>query len=173
MKEHIVKDKILEYLCLPDRDGKRNSPKEISKHIGVSSDYVIWCLHNIINDRYADSIALKSFSVQKIDIGISNWITPYGRFFLYHRGGYTNLHNNIRNNKIWTATKTIAAIINALAIISIAIWGVYVNDKSNELDKSVHQNEMLTNQVDSLQTVLSNYKNVDKTDTSTVEKRNP
>lgn len=61
--------------------------------------------------------------------------TNKGIYFLSFDGGHFQRFKKTRISTIWTTVKTTAAIINALAIIAIGIYSLYLSDKSNRLEK--------------------------------------
>lgn len=66
--------------------------------------------------------------------------TNKGIYFLTFDGGHLQKYKQTRIQTIWIIVKTTAAIINAVAIIAIGIYSLYLSDKSNRLEK---ENEKL------------------------------
>jgi len=61
--------------------------------------------------------------------------TNKGIYFLSFDGGYFQRFKKSRVETLWTTVKTIAAIINAVAILTIGIYSLYLSDKSDRLEK--------------------------------------
>lgn len=66
--------------------------------------------------------------------------TNKGIYFLSFDGGHIQSFRKARIETLWTTVKIIAAIINALAILAIGVYSVYLSDKSDRLEK---ENEKL------------------------------
>jgi hypothetical protein len=66
--------------------------------------------------------------------------TNNGIYFLSFDGGHFQRFKETRADTLWTTVKTIAAIINALAILAIGVYSLYLSDKSDRLEK---ENEKL------------------------------
>ena len=66
--------------------------------------------------------------------------TNKGIYFLTFDGGHIQKFKNERVGRRWIIAKTIAAITNALAILAIGIYTVYLSDKTDKLE---NENEKL------------------------------
>lgn len=75
-------------------------------------------------------------------------ITNKGIYYVSLDGGFLKTHKSIVWMTRWTATKTIAAIINALAILGLAFYSIYLADKTNKLEE---ENEGLKTKVEQLE----------------------
>jgi hypothetical protein len=70
--------------------------------------------------------------------------TNKGTYFLTFDGGHKQRLRDKRIETIWTTVKIIAGIVNALAVIAIGIYSVYITDKSDRLEK---ENEKLKTEI--------------------------
>lgn len=70
--------------------------------------------------------------------------TNKGNYFLTFDGGHEQKLKDKRIQTIWTTVKIIAGIANALAVIAIGIYSVYITDKSDRLEK---ENEKLKTEI--------------------------
>ncbi|WP_143785568.1 hypothetical protein [Ohtaekwangia koreensis] len=68
--------------------------------------------------------------------------TNKGFYFLSFDGGHFQKFKETRVETLWTTVKTIDAIINALAILAIGVYSLYLSDKSDRLEKE-KRNEKL------------------------------
>ena len=85
-------------------------------------------------------------------------ITFSGLLFL-DRGGYCGEDILIKNNKLWTKTKTFANTLNTVIILIIAVLGVYISWDSKKKDEKIEKNEKT---IDSLKTILIEKTLIDK-----------
>lgn len=60
--------------------------------------------------------------------------TNKGIYFLTFDGGHIQRFKDERRDRLWTTVRTIAAIFNALAILAIGIYTVYLSDKTDKLE---------------------------------------
>jgi hypothetical protein len=77
-------------------------------------------------------------------------------FFLNVEGGFTAKYKAQQIKKIWTVVKIIAAVINAIIIISIACIGLYFQLRFNKIEK---EREDLKQTVETLQKAIDLRKN--------------
>ncbi len=66
--------------------------------------------------------------------------TNKGVYFLSLDGGFLKKYNRTIWTSRWTVVKVIAAIFNAIAILIIGFYSLYLSNKTNKLE---HENEKL------------------------------
>lgn len=131
IKEHTIKDKILVYLS-PNEIGLINDKSSFALATKLETErYVI---STLLDHMQADGFVTNIETSSKMDGGLGGkiaTITPHGLYFL-HKGGYTSVKKQESLQRAWTIVKIIAAVLNALLIISIAIWGVTTQIDANK-----------------------------------------
>ena len=60
--------------------------------------------------------------------------TNKGIFFLLVDGGFLSKYKSESWNRTWVIAKTVAAVLNAIFIILIGIYSIYLTDKTNRLE---------------------------------------
>ena len=83
------------------------------------------------------------------------YISFSGRLFL-RRGGFQKESKILKRKNRWTIAKTIAATLNAISILAIAIWGVVVSKESKLKDKQIVKLETIIDSSKSSIIVKSN-----------------
>ena len=68
------------------------------------------------------------------------YITIHGRLFL-ERGGFMYDNKIHTRQAIWTVAKTTAATLNAISILFIGIFGIYISNQSNIKDIKISKLE--------------------------------
>lgn len=121
----IIKDKILEVL----NSNKIKSPDDIAlaKETNIDVFDVAFFLEELKNDGLVELIEITSKGVYRKAYLVN--ISNKGRYFIKY-DSYFNQYKDYRRNKIWKIVKVVAAVLNALAIILIAAWHLYLIIKS-------------------------------------------
>lgn len=126
---------------------------ELSMNIGIELDLLVEYLEELKNRRYI------TFNKN------GSYITLQGRMALENAKNGKPFQEEIENKrikKVWSIIKIIAAALNALAIIIIAIWAQLIPNEKTDLENEVkllkqeQQNEQIkhSNQIDSLKTII-------------------
>lgn len=129
-------DKVLTYL---DNDEKfPENIDNIRSHLDFNIDNkeLLRILQKLITDNCVD------FTFGTSEGKPNNlryyYITYHGRLFL-SRGGYHQETIFLIRKKRWMKLKTITAAMNAIAIIIIAAWGLYIAYQSMNKDEEIQQ----------------------------------
>jgi len=116
--------------------------------------------------------------VEYLDRG-GSYITLKGRMALENaRNGKPFLEEleNKRIKKTWSIIKIVAAVLNALAIITIAIWARVSSNKKENLEKEFilskikyeDEQKKQANKIDSLKTIIKQYQ-IERSKSNTVK----
>lgn len=65
-------------------------------------------------------------------------ITYQGLLF-HQRGGFVKETKALNRSRYWMIAKTIAATLNAITILTIAVWGVLVSKQSNDKEREIQR----------------------------------
>ena len=146
-------DKILSVI----RDLSKNlapiSELELSEGIDIELDILVEYLEELSNRGFISYI------------GGTSYITLKGRMALENAKNEKPFQQELddkRIRKIWSIMKIFAAVLNALAIIGIAIWAQQNSNSKADLErefnllKKKYQTEQInhTNQIDSLKAII-------------------
>lgn len=163
-------DKVLDYVrhfsinLAPIQDG------ELSMNVDIEIDLLVEYLEELKNRGYISYDRNGSY------------ITLQGRMALENAKNSKPFQEELGNKrikKIWSITKIIAAVLNGIAIISIAIWSQLKSDKKNDLEteirilKQTQKSEQIeySNQIDSLKTIIYKLENSQTEDSIIEDKR--
>lgn len=120
-KKCILKDKILELLNSNRIKGPDDTA--ISKELGIDVFDVAFMLEELENDGLVELTEITSKGVYRKAYLVN--ISNKGKYFIKY-DSYFNQYKDYRRNKIWKIVKVVAAVLNALAIILIAAWHLYL-----------------------------------------------
>ena len=138
-------DAVLRYLDNDeDYQESHEKIKERSK-LGYGDKDLQLILDKLCGDGYVSFSHMKSGG-KPIDAK-TYYISFHGRLFL-ERGGFQKESKILKRKNNWTIAKTIAAILNAISILAIGVWGVYVSKESKLKDEQIYNLESV---IDSLQ----------------------
>lgn len=145
MKEHEIKDKVLAYLIA---NTKGNSIRGISHEIKIDDNIIRFCVDDIIKLGLVEYSEL-GYRGHELNDKILT-INHRGRFFLNQSGGFSKLNKQEKRTQMWIIAKTTSAILNAIAILFIGVWGIKVADKSNKVENMEAEIQVLKHKNDSL-----------------------
>jgi hypothetical protein len=134
--EHKLKDKILSEL---EKSG--SSISGISKLLNIDYYYVCYCVDDLIEKNLIDAQGATSMHTEGHEKLID--INHRGRFFLNQSGGYTKSHKQYNIKRIWNIVKITAAVINAIAILGVAIWATNQSSNSKTLDAKLSEKDSI------------------------------
>ena len=93
-----------------------------------------------------------------IDNSYASFFSSYKKYRISLKGllfletsSFQSEVNKEKNKKLWIRVKTIAAILNAVLVLAVAAWGVYITQQAND-DKK--ENKILQQRIDSLNHIL-------------------
>ena len=138
----ILKDNIIKYCS----DTKVNTitNKHLSEHFNIDYSLIYALTQDLIFKGYLKNQGgITSFGDCYTDFDIILIITPKGRYFLNYTGGAIAEYKKKLQKQIWSFTRVIAAVANAVAIVIISAWGISVNNKSNKSDDNSNQNDII------------------------------
>lgn len=139
-KKAKLKDDILKILI----ENKTNDHvNEISSELKVDVRLVSYLSEELAKDGLVKLIEVSSITTGVFSVYILR-ITNKGLYFLTYDGGYYNEFKKNRKKTIWIVVKTVAAILNAIAILIIGAYSLLLNDKVNRLEK---ENERLKTEI--------------------------
>jgi len=129
MKEAALKDNILKKL-VPDSDGLMSSPdSEILALEFKTTEYIIAYLVDLMaEDGYVS--AMKTSGNTSPLSGRIVSITNKGMAFLEF-GGYKKKKSREDLADVWSITKIVAGVLNALLVLAVACWGVTTQIEAN------------------------------------------
>lgn len=135
-KKAILKDKILMELA---RERIKSSVIDIADSLKRDVRLITYLSEELEKDGLVRLIEVSSRTnvIPKEYVLVE---TNKGIYFLNFDGGHLQKYKQTRIQTLWTIVKTTAAIINAIAIIAVGIYSLYLSDKSNRLEK---ENEKL------------------------------
>lgn len=127
-KKAILKDEILKALIAGE-----TSPHKIAETKTIDSKVVRYLCEELADERLVELI-----NVTGKDSGSTNDYlirqTNKSTYFISIDGGFVGKFRSNRWQKRWTVIKIIVAVINALAILAIGFYSVYLSDKSDKLE---------------------------------------
>ncbi len=107
------------------------------------------------NDGYIVKNYNEEISSAKHNPNFICYLTFEGLLFL-ERGGVKSENKRIKLSTIWTKAKIIASTLNAISIVAIGFFGVYVSYDSKKKDETINikenKIERLESTIDSLKT---------------------
>jgi hypothetical protein len=137
-KKAILKDDILKALVA----GETN-PHKMADTNKVDSKVIRY-----LCEELADEKLLELTNVTMKDSGPTNDYllrqTNKTTFFLTIDGGFIKRFDSNTWQRRWTVIKVIVAVINALTILAIGFYSVYLSDKTDKLEK---ENEQLRKEI--------------------------
>ena len=149
-------DKVLNYVRLFSKDLALIKETDLSLNVEIDIDLLV---------EYLEELSNRGFIT--FDRG-GSYITLKGRMALENaRNGKPFLEEleNKRIKKTWSIIKIVAAVLNALAIITIAIWAQVSSNKKENLEKEFilskikyeDEQKKQANKIDSLKTIIKQY----------------
>ena len=146
-------DKVLDYVRHFSENLAPIQETELSINVGIEIDLLVEYLEELRNRG--------CITVNKN----GSYITLQGRMALENAKNGKPFQEEIENKrikKVWSIIKIIAAALNALAIIIIAIWAQLIPNEKTDLENEVkllkqeQKNEQIkhSNQIDSLKTII-------------------
>lgn len=149
-------DKVLDYVRIFSKDLAPIKETDLSLNVDIEIDLLV---------EYLEELRNRGFIT--FNRG-GSYITLKGRMALENaRNGkpFSEELENKRIKKTWSVIKIVAAVLNALAIISIAIWAQIIPNTKENLEKEYillknkyedEQNKQ-EDRIDSLKTVIKQY----------------
>ena len=147
-----IKDSIL--VSIRNRDNRTMLISELSELISMDFYIVFSLCESMLDSGHLEQLGM--VNVSDIDFRGDRivLVSPKGLFLLNHEGGFNKSHNNQVKQQIWIIAKIAISVINAVAILLIAAWGISINKKTNELEKEVELKnkkiEIITNELEIL-----------------------
>ena len=149
-------DKVLDYVRIFSKDLAPIKETDLSLNVDIEIDLLV---------EYLEELRNRGFIT--FDQG-GSYITLKGRMALENaRNGkpFSEELENKRIKKTWSVIKIVAAFLNALAIISIAIWAQIIPNTKENLEKEYillknkyeDEQKKQENRIDSLKTVIKQY----------------
>lgn len=149
-------DKVLNYVKILSKDLAPIKVTDLSLNVDIEIDLLV---------EYLEELRNREFITFDQD---GSYITLKGRMALENaRNGKPFLEEleNKRIKKAWSIVKIVAAVLNAIAIISIAIWAQISPNKKENLEKEYvllknkyeDEQKKQENRIDSLKTVIEQY----------------
>lgn len=146
-------DKVLDYVRFFSKDLAPIKETELSMNVGLEIDLLVEYLEELKNRGYI------SFNRN------GSYITLQGRMALENAKNGKPFQEELENRRIkkaWSIMKIIAAVLNAIAIIIIAIWAQLNSNKKSDLENEIkilkqkQKNEQIiqSNQIDSLKLII-------------------
>lgn len=150
-------DKVLEYVNLFSKNLASIPETELSINSGIELDELYGYLAELERRGY----------VSNHDNG--TYITLQGRLALQNAQNGKPFKEEVKNKKLkkyWSITKIIAGVLNALAIIAIAIWTQVGSDNSSKLEnkieklKTEHKSQKIihSKKIDSLNKLINDFR---------------
>jgi len=154
---HIEKlDKMLEYIAVNHERRNRES-RDIYKHFEdiLPENEIPLIIEKLEKDGYIKKIISDNPNSSKI-FPPYNCILTHDGFLFFDRGGYESEKKSLTSKRRRNMFKTTAIVANAIIIISISLFSVYVSYDSNKKDETIKEKdkkiEILSAKVDSLTT---------------------
>lgn len=153
-------DKILNNVRTLSKDLAPISDSDLSWNVGIDIDLLVEYL-----------VELKNRGFISYDYPDGSYITLQGRMALENaRNGKPFLEElmNRRLKKVWSITKIIAAVLNSIVIIAIAIWAQLSSNENKNLENEIkllkgsHQIDQIkySKKIDSLNTIVERFSKV-------------
>jgi len=137
-KKAILKDDILRALIAGE-----SSPHKMADSKKLDSKVVKYLCEELADEKLVELI-----NVTTKDSGPTHDYllrqTNKTTYFLSIDGGFIGRHNSNKWQRRWTIIKVIVAVINALTILAIGFYSVYLSDKTDKLEK---ENEQLKKEI--------------------------
>jgi hypothetical protein len=121
---------------------------KINKPIGL----VGYLVEEIRDDNYITLIETTTKFTKDIYTNYLAELTNKGAYFLEIESGYNSTIKAERQKKVWYYTKTIAVVLNSIAILLIGFYSILVIKENNKLEI---KNTLLENELNELKKELS------------------
>jgi hypothetical protein len=125
---------------------------EISKVLNKPLELVGYLVEEIKQEGLISLIEITSKHTKDIPFDYMADITNKGIYFLKIENGYLSTIKKEKRDRIWYYTKTTAAILNAIAILTIGLYSILVIKEKNILEE---KNNQLNQEITRLKELLS------------------
>lgn len=125
---------------------------EISKVLNKPLELVGYLVEEIKQEGLISLIEITSKHTKDIPSDYMADITNKGIYFLKIDNGYLSTIKKEKRDRIWYYTKTTAAILNAIAILTIGLYSILVIKEKNILEE---KNNQLNQEITRLKELLS------------------
>jgi hypothetical protein len=150
-------DKVLNYVSHFSENLASVNTADLSMNVGIDIDELT---------EYLEELGKRGY-INNYDNG--SYITLQGRLALENAKKGKPFKEEVENNKLkkyWSITKITAGVLNALAIIIIAVWTQVSSDKNTKLEKDIEslkskhtiENIEKNQQIESLNNVIKELK---------------
>lgn len=154
-------DKVLNYVRLFSKDLAPIEDSELAMNINMEIDLLVEYLEELRNRGFITCNNHGSYITLRGRMALEN--AKNGKPF------YAEYEND-RIKKIWSVVKIIAAVLNATAIIVVAVWAQLSSNEKSELErennylkeKILNEQVNYANHLDSLKTIIED-SNITKT----------
>ncbi|RZJ91594.1 MAG: hypothetical protein EOO20_04735 [Chryseobacterium sp.] len=162
LNEHKSKDLILNHLINGlQRKGNYADSTELSNQLNLDYEDTVYLIDELGHSGYIRVQDATNAATGPIGLRLAT-ITAKGKSFLKY-GGYSKVQAGERRERIWTIVKTVAGTLNAIVVVCIAAWGVYIQAEANKKQERFNDREEIKSYVQLLLPILK--EQVSKVDT--------
>ena len=137
-----LKDRILVIL----KEKRGTTINNISKESNLKPNLLAYLVEELCEEKLVELVNITSEDSSLAKDYLVN-ITNKGDFLIDIDGGFKRINYRIRLENFWRIFKIAAVVINAVAIIIIGIYSIYLSNETNKLKK---ENESLKHQLEQI-----------------------